>query len=80
LERTGLLVEEWIDDALCKEIGGDIFFPTTEHDTAKEAKQVCAMCPVSLECLAYALTFSAVDGVWGGTTERERRRMKRGKR
>lgn len=80
MERTGLLAEEWMDDALCKEVGGDIFFPTTENDTSRDAKRVCAMCPVNIDCLAYALSFTVVDGIWGGTTEKERRAIKRGKR
>jgi WhiB family redox-sensing transcriptional regulator len=69
--------QSWIDDAPCAEIGGDVFFP--EHGTpvssARAAKRICARCPVRPECLAYALEHNERYGVWGGLSERERRKL-----
>jgi hypothetical protein len=47
------------------------------HDRfgVREAQQICAICPVKLACLAYALENGLSDGVWGGTSEHERRRI-----
>lgn len=69
----------WQDDALCAEVGTDIFFPE-KGESNRQAKAVCAGCPVRPECLAYALEHSATVGrfgVWGGLSERERRRLLR---
>ena len=65
---------DWMDDALCREIDAELFFP--EYTTPTEAKKACALCRVQTECLTYALE-RPVMGVWGGTTERERQRMRR---
>lgn len=43
----------------------------------KEAKAICAGCPVQQKCLEWALYYPEVDGIWGGTTPLERRRMRR---
>jgi WhiB family redox-sensing transcriptional regulator len=56
-----------------------VFFPDTE-ELAEEAKAICAACPVRVSCLEYAITVRERDGVWGGTTERERRRIIRQRR
>jgi WhiB family redox-sensing transcriptional regulator len=53
----------------------DLFFPERGEPT-KEAKKVCAECPVREPCLEYALANGEKHGVWGGTSERERRRMR----
>lgn len=66
---------EWMNRALCREVGGDLFFPDSGGDPT-DAKRVCRRCPVNTQCLDYALQFSVL-GVWGGTTECERRRMRR---
>ena len=65
---------DWFDDAACREIDTDIFFPTSEAQ-ADEAKAICAVCPVREECLEYALEIRPGDGVWGGLTATERHRL-----
>jgi WhiB family redox-sensing transcriptional regulator len=68
---------EWMDDALCREVGQDLFFPEM-GSTPNRAKEICRRCEVQIECLTYALTVpGGVDGVWGGTTAKERRAIKR---
>lgn len=64
----------WHADARCAEIDTDLWFPDKGEST-KEAKGVCAACPVRAECLEYALDINERFGVWGGTSERERRRL-----
>jgi WhiB family redox-sensing transcriptional regulator len=59
----------------CKDLSPTIFFPS-DGVGVQEAQRICAECPVSDACLQYALD----DGVWGGTSERERRRMLRRRR
>jgi WhiB family redox-sensing transcriptional regulator len=54
----------------------DLFFPACGDATAP-AKAICAMCPVRAECLDYALTNGERFGIWGGLSERERRRIRR---
>jgi WhiB family redox-sensing transcriptional regulator len=65
---------EWEDRALCRTVEADMFFApgaTQEY----RAKVVCKTCPVRWECLAYALRYRVEHGVWGGMTDRERRRV-----
>jgi WhiB family redox-sensing transcriptional regulator len=66
----------WREDAACRGLETDVFFPATDEE-AEEAKAVCAVCPVREECLEYALATRQEDGVWGGLTETERRRLRR---
>lgn len=66
---------EWMDQAVCAQVGSEIFFPVAGANPY-EAKQVCRNCPVKAECLDYALNQGMVHGVWGGLTEAERRRIK----
>jgi WhiB family transcriptional regulator, redox-sensing transcriptional regulator len=67
----------WQDEALCAEIDPEIFFPEKGGSTW-QAKRVCRSCPVRSECLDYALTHEDAGryGIWGGFSERERRRLK----
>jgi WhiB family transcriptional regulator, redox-sensing transcriptional regulator len=69
----------WRTRAACKGVDPDIFYPASDED-AEEAKAICAQCPVREACLEYALANRERDGVWGGATERERRRMIRQRR
>lgn len=55
------------------------FFPGRGHSTYA-AKRVCAGCPVRVECLEYALETGIHHGIWGGLSERERRRIRRRRR
>jgi len=65
----------WVDDAACRASSPDLFFPSAGRNGDREAKAVCARCPVRSECLAYALRTQQLDGVWGGMNSRERGRL-----
>jgi WhiB family redox-sensing transcriptional regulator len=65
---------EWEDRALCRTVDAEIFFATGATQEYR-AKVVCKTCPVRAECLAYALRYRVEHGVWGGLTDRERRRV-----
>lgn len=66
----------WQDRALCAQTDPEAFFPEKGGST-REAKRVCASCEVRSECLEYALSNDERFGIWGGLSERERRKMKR---
>jgi WhiB family redox-sensing transcriptional regulator len=67
---------EWQDKALCAQTDPEAFFPEKGGST-REAKRVCRSCEVRAECLEYALEHDERFGIWGGMSERERRRLKR---
>jgi WhiB family redox-sensing transcriptional regulator len=67
---------EWKEQAACRNLDTSLFFPESESG-AEEAKKVCAICPVREACLQFALNTRQHDGVWGGLTESERRRVRR---
>ena len=69
----------WRNRAACRGVDPDIFFPVSYED-AVQAKAICTECPVREACLEWALAARERDGVWGGATERERRRMIRQRR
>jgi WhiB family redox-sensing transcriptional regulator len=66
----------WQDLALCAETDPESFFPPKGGST-REAKRTCRSCEVRAECLEYALNTDQMFGIWGGMSERERRRLKR---
>ena len=66
----------WQDQALCAQTDPEAFFPEKGGST-REAKKVCRSCDVRAECLEYALENDERFGIWGGMSERERRRLKR---
>jgi len=66
----------WMTGGLCAQVDPDLWFPEKGGST-REAKALCARCPVHPECLAYALAHDERFGVWGGASERDRRRMRR---
>jgi WhiB family transcriptional regulator, redox-sensing transcriptional regulator len=68
----------WTARALCAETMPDEFFPS-QGESPKRAKLICGQCPVTTECLTYALDNREPFGVWGGATERERHKMLHGK-
>jgi WhiB family redox-sensing transcriptional regulator len=68
---------DWQERALCAQTDPEAFFPEKGGST-REAKRICAGCEVRAECLEYALAFDERFGIWGGLSERERRRLKRG--
>lgn len=66
----------WQDRALCAQTDPEAFFPEKGGST-REAKKVCTGCEVRAECLQYALENDERFGIWGGLSERERRKLKR---
>ena len=84
-EELGVLVDlfgvaeeeqEWQENALCAQTDPEAFFPEKGGST-REAKRICQGCDVRAECLEYALAHDVRFGIWGGLSERERRRLKR---
>ena len=69
--------DQWQDRALCAQTDPEAFFPEKGGST-REAKKICLGCEVRAECLVYALAHDERFGIWGGLSERERRRLKRG--
>ncbi len=70
---------QWRELGACRGLEPGIFYPD-DGDEALEAKSVCAECSVRVACLEFALQSREKSGVWGGATERERRRMIRQRR
>ena len=66
----------WQDEANCLGVDPDLFFPERGAST-REAKEVCRGCVVREQCLEYALAHGEKFGIWGGMSERERRRIRR---
>ncbi|MHB1930501.1 MAG: WhiB family transcriptional regulator, partial [Acidimicrobiales bacterium] len=80
---TALVVAEvadrsWQRRANCMGVDPDLFFPERGAST-REAKEVCRGCVVREDCLEYAIVHSEKFGIWGGLSERERRRIRRGR-
>lgn len=75
-------VEEWRTQSACRDTSPELFFPigTTGNavDQIEVAKRICGQCPVTTQCLEFALETNQEAGVWGGLTEDERRRVRRG--
>jgi WhiB family redox-sensing transcriptional regulator len=67
----------WQENALCAQTDPEAFFPEKGGST-REAKRICQGCEVRDACLDYALANDERFGIWGGLSERERRRLKRG--
>ncbi|MGN6324512.1 WhiB family transcriptional regulator [Pseudolysinimonas sp.] len=68
--------QDWKDEGLCAETSPDLFFPGKGEPTTP-AKKICVACDVKERCLAWALETGEEYGVWGGTSENERRRMRK---
>jgi WhiB family redox-sensing transcriptional regulator len=66
----------WQERALCAQTDPEAFFPEKGGST-REAKRVCLSCDVRGECLEYALLHDERFGIWGGLSERERRKLKK---
>ncbi len=77
--RRRLLEEDtdWRAKAQCLGADPAMFYPDEHEGSINAAKRICWDCDVSAECLEYALTYNEKFGVWGGHSERERRRVKR---
>jgi len=76
LPQPEQLYPPWMDLGACAETDPEAFFPEKGGST-REAKKVCRGCEVQAECLEYALEHDERFGIWGGLSERERRRLKR---
>jgi WhiB family redox-sensing transcriptional regulator len=68
--------QDWRALGACSKTDPDLWFAVgaMEH---KQAKRICRECPVQSQCLAYAMDAPVDHGIWGGLTERERRRFRR---
>jgi len=73
---SGRQDQGWQTQANCMGVDPDLFFPERGAST-KEAKEVCRGCVVQNDCLEYALASGEKFGIWGGMSERERRRLRR---
>ena len=76
--RTVLSFDDlsWHDRANCKGANADLFFPERGAST-RTAKSICRQCQVRADCLEFALRSGEKFGIWGGRSERERRRVRR---
>jgi WhiB family redox-sensing transcriptional regulator len=72
-----IVAPEWVADALCAQTDPELFFPTKGGDGSPAAKAVCRRCPVRAECLALAVSDPSLDGIWGGTSNRERQALRK---
>lgn len=72
---------DWRYHAACRDEDPELFFPIGSSGPAltqiEEARQVCRRCPVATACLEWALDSDQDSGVWGGTSEEERRKLRR---
>ena len=69
----------WRDDALCADADPEAWFPEEDNGAPTEARRICAMCPVRAECLEFAMDNHRIAsyGIWAGTSEYARRRLRR---
>jgi len=71
----------WRSEAICRDTDPELFFPVGTTGQAllqiDRAKQVCSECNVRVSCLGFALETNQDSGIWGGTSEEERRNIRR---
>lgn len=67
--------QPWVEEALCAQTDPEAFFPEKGGSTLA-AKKVCARCPVEVECLEWALVNDERFGVWGNTSQQERKQIR----
>ncbi len=81
IETDPIAYREWRLESACRDTDPDLFFPVGTTGPALEqieaAKAICRLCEVRGECLDYALTTNQESGVWGGTSEEERRKLRK---
>lgn len=71
----------WRFQAACRGEDPNIFFPEVgDWKSVREAKAICSTCPVKAECLKFALDFCLCHGVYGGTSEKQRKLLRRSRR
>jgi WhiB family transcriptional regulator, redox-sensing transcriptional regulator len=72
---------DWRSDAACRNTEPELFFPVgttgVATDQIESAKRLCTQCPSQKDCLEFALATNQESGVWGGTSEDERRRLRK---
>lgn len=74
------LVADWRARAACSGYPNTLFFPagdTPDEGSLDKAKAICSVCPVIEDCLEYALETNQRSGIWGGTSEKERKSLRR---
>ena len=73
--------DEWRRQAACRDTDPDLFFPVGTTGPAivqiENAKAVCRQCDAQAECLEYAIATNQDSGIWGGTSEEERRKLRK---
>lgn len=69
--------EPWMDGASCASVDPELWFPENGRNP-KDARKICARCPVAAQCREYALTNNERFGIWGNTSERDRRKILKG--
>lgn len=73
--------QDWRERGACLSADPDLFFPISSRGVSAgqitRAKSICAGCPVQAPCLSFALAAQQQHGIWGGTTEAERKKMRR---
>jgi WhiB family redox-sensing transcriptional regulator len=71
----------WRKEALCRDTNPELFFPVGTTGPAishiEQAKAICHACPAQAPCLEFALETNQDSGIWGGTSEEERRKLRR---
>jgi WhiB family transcriptional regulator, redox-sensing transcriptional regulator len=71
----------WMDFALCRGMDPDLWFPTKgDVATGEAAKAICAQCPARMPCMEFAVATRETFGIWGGTSERQRQRIRKQRR
>ncbi|MGH8915463.1 MAG: WhiB family transcriptional regulator [Acidimicrobiia bacterium] len=78
-QLTTELAADWRNRAACAGHNHALFFPVGDLDEVRvtRAREICMTCPVAEECLEYALETNQRAGIWGGTTEEERKSLRR---
>jgi WhiB family redox-sensing transcriptional regulator len=73
------MVGDWRDRAACSGYPNTVFFPhpDTSEEPVEKAMAICGICPVAESCLEYALETNQQAGVWGGTSENQRKSLRR---
>ena len=75
--RFNVAWQEWMRDALCAQVDPELFFAEkSAWAVTIQAKLICRRCPVIAECLEYAVANNENFGVWGGTTPKQRQRLR----
>lgn len=69
--------DSWRLQAACRGYDPNLFFPEKGRPTPGYVYDLCRACPVAEDCLDYAMRWRFLQGIWGGTNEQERRRMRR---